>query len=76
MRIAADSFRALAAALVNCRGTGFTVVGAASARDSALVSASAELKVGRGFALRGTFDGQLGGATQVYSEMDSLSYTL
>jgi uncharacterized protein with beta-barrel porin domain len=65
--------RSIAASFVTLGpGSGFTVLGASAGRDAALVSAGAELKLPRGLTLRGTFDGQLAGAAQVWSGMGSL----
>ena len=50
----------------------FTVFGAVPARDTALTSVGAELKLGHGVSLIGKFDGQFGGNTSVYSGTGTL----
>nr|WP_284701059.1 autotransporter outer membrane beta-barrel domain-containing protein [Rhodoplanes tepidamans] len=65
--------RAAVASFVNLSPAGFTVLGASPAADAALVSAGAELTLSRGVTLRAGFDGQLAGATQIYSGTGSLA---
>jgi hypothetical protein len=45
-------------------GTSFVVNGAAPARDAALTSAAAELRLANGLAFIGKFDGEFGGTSQ------------
>lgn len=66
--------RSIAASFATLGPTsGFTVFGASAGRDAALVSAGAELKIRHNMTLRGTFDGQFAGSSQVYSGMGSFS---
>lgn len=58
--------RTATAAFQSLTGTRFTVYGASGARNLALVSAGAEMALGRGWSAGGTFDGEFSGATTVY----------
>ena len=66
--------RPIDAAFAALPGFGFTVVGAAAAADTALVSAGAELKWRNGVSLRAKFDGEFGGGTQIYAGTGALRY--
>jgi uncharacterized protein with beta-barrel porin domain len=59
--------RSIAASFQTLPGFGFTVIGAAQAPDTALVSAGADLKIRNGITLSAKFDGELSGRTQVYA---------
>ncbi|MEA2916618.1 MAG: hypothetical protein QOJ15_8699 [Bradyrhizobium sp.] len=55
-------------------GASFVVNGAAPAHDSALVTASAEMKWANGFALAGTFEGEFSNVTRSYAGKGVLRY--
>ena len=57
-----------------CRGTSFVVNGARVDADSALVSASAEMKWLSGFSIAGTFDGEFSGNVTSYSGKGVFKY--
>ena len=57
----------LAAVFQALPGASFVVSGASPAKDSALVSAGTELRLGNGVALLGTFDGELAGGSATYA---------
>ena len=61
-----DTGRAINAVFQALPGFGFTVTGASSAPDSALVSAGAELKFRNGVALRAKFDGEFANNQNIY----------
>jgi len=56
-------------------GTGFTVNGAAIARDSALASAGAELRMTPRLAVLAKFDGEFAARSQTYAGTATLRYT-
>jgi uncharacterized protein with beta-barrel porin domain len=56
-------------------GASFVVNGARPDADSALVSASAEMKWLNGFSLAATFDGEFSGNVSSYSGKGVLRYT-
>ena len=58
---------ALAAAFQALPGTSFIVNGATPAKDSALVSTGAELRLANGVTLSGKFDGGFANRAQTYS---------
>ncbi|MCP3470313.1 autotransporter domain-containing protein [Bradyrhizobium sp. CCGUVB1N3] len=57
----------LAAAFQALPATGFLVNGATPAKDVALVSAGAELRLAKGISLLGKFDGEFAGKAQTYA---------
>ena len=56
-------------------GSSFIVNGAASAENSALVSAGAELRLANGISLFGKFDGEFANNSQTYAGTATLRYT-
>jgi outer membrane autotransporter protein len=56
-------------------GSSFAVTGAAPASDSLLVSAGAEMRMGRGFSLAGWFDGEFARDSQTYGGSVKLRHT-
>ena len=56
-------------------GSSFTVIGANSAPNSALVSAAAWLAFGRGVSIGAKFDGEFADRSQTYAGMGMLRYT-
>jgi uncharacterized protein with beta-barrel porin domain len=56
-------------------GAGFLVSGALPAKDSALASAGAELRLVNGVSLLGKFDGQLASHASSYAGTGVLRYT-
>jgi outer membrane autotransporter protein len=66
---------ALAAVFLALPGAGFIVNGAAPAKDSALVSAGAELRLASGVALLGKFDGEFASRSATYAGTGTLRYT-
>ena len=64
----------LAAASQALPGAGFIVNGAAPAKDSALVSAGAELRLANGLALFGKFDGEFAARSATYAGTGTLRY--
>lgn len=67
--------RALTALFQTLPGTSFVVNGARVDADSALVSASAEMKWLSGFSIAGTFDGELSGNVTSYSGKGVFKYS-
>jgi uncharacterized protein with beta-barrel porin domain len=59
--------RSIGATFQTLPGASFVVNGAAQARDSALTTASAEMKWLNGFSLAGTFEGEFSGVTRSYA---------
>jgi outer membrane autotransporter protein len=70
-----DTDRAISPFFVNLPGAGFTVFGASSAENAALVSAGGELRLANGFAVLAKFDGELSGDTTVYAGSGTLRYS-
>ena len=70
-----SSDRAIGAVFENLPGAGFTVFGAAPARNAALASAGAELKLHNGISLRAKFDGEFAGHDHVYAGTGSVRYS-
>jgi uncharacterized protein with beta-barrel porin domain len=66
--------RSIAATFQSLPGAGFTVNGAAQAPDSALTSASAEVKWSNGWAVAATFDGEFSDATRSYAGKGVVRY--
>ncbi len=66
--------RAIAATFQALPGASFVVNGAAQAHDSALTSASAELKWLNGFSLAATFEGEFSGVTRSYAGKGAVRY--
>ena len=66
--------RALAATFQALPGASFVVNGAAQARDSALTTASAEVRWLSGFSLAGTFDGEFSNVTRSYAGKGVVRY--
>jgi uncharacterized protein with beta-barrel porin domain len=64
----------LAAAFQALPGAGFIVNGAAPAKDSALVSAGAELRLANGLALFGKFDGEFAARSATYAGTGTMRY--
>jgi uncharacterized protein with beta-barrel porin domain len=58
----------------NLPGAGFVVNGAAQATDSALTTASAELKWTNGWSTAATFEGELSDVTRSYAGKGVLRY--
>ncbi|MFB9264670.1 autotransporter outer membrane beta-barrel domain-containing protein [Bradyrhizobium erythrophlei] len=56
-------------------GTAFVVNGAAQARDSALTTASAEMKWRNGWSAAATFEGEFSGVTQSYAGKGVMRYS-
>jgi outer membrane autotransporter protein len=56
-------------------GASFTTTGALPAKDSALVSASAELRLANGVSLVGKFDSEFAGHAQTYAGTGIMRYT-
>ena len=67
--------RAVTALFQTLPGTSFVVNGARVDADSALVSASAEMKWLSGFSLAGTFDGEFSGNVTSYSGKGVFKYS-
>jgi uncharacterized protein with beta-barrel porin domain len=65
----------MTAAFQSLPGSSFTVFGAASAHDSLLASASAEINLRNGISLTGRFDSQLAQYSQAYVATAQLRYT-
>jgi autotransporter-associated beta strand protein len=65
---------ALAAAFQALPGTGFIVNGATPAKDSALASAGAELRLVNGVTLSGKFDGEFARGSQTYAGTGTIRY--
>src|SRR3979411_2823048 len=66
--------RAITPTFQTLPGASFVVNGAAPAHDSALVTASAEMKWLNGFALAGTFEGEFSGVTASYAGKGAVRY--
>jgi outer membrane autotransporter protein len=66
---------ALAAAFQALPGTGFIVNGATPAKNSALASAGAELRLVNGVTLSGKFDGEFARGSQTYAGTGTIRYT-
>jgi autotransporter-associated beta strand protein/T5SS/PEP-CTERM-associated repeat protein len=66
--------RSITPTFLTLPGASFVVNGAAPAHDSALVTASAEMKWLNGFALAGTFEGEFSNATTSYAGKGVLRY--
>jgi autotransporter-associated beta strand protein len=66
---------ALAAAFQALPGTGFIVNGATPAKDSALVSTGAELRLVNGVTLSGKFDGEFASRSSTYAGTGTVRYT-
>ncbi|WP_246775239.1 autotransporter outer membrane beta-barrel domain-containing protein [Bradyrhizobium diazoefficiens] len=67
--------RAVTALFQTLPGTSFVVNGAQADADSALLSASAEMKWLSGFSIAGTFDGEFSGNVTSYSGKGVLKYS-
>jgi outer membrane autotransporter protein len=65
----------LAAAFQGLPGTSFIVNGATPAKDSALASAGAELRLVNGVTLSGKFDGEFARGSQTYAGTGTIRYT-
>ena len=65
----------LAAAFQTLPGASFIVNGATPARNSALASAGAELRLVNGVALLGKFDGEFARGSQTYAGTGTIRYT-
>ena len=70
-----DSDRNISAVFQTLPGASFVVNGAAQAHDSALTTASAELKWLNGFSLAATFEGEFSGVTESYAGKGIARYT-
>lgn len=66
--------RSVAATFQSLPGASFVVNGAAPAHDSALATASAELKWLNGFSLGGTFEGEFSSVTRSYAGKGVVRY--
>jgi uncharacterized protein with beta-barrel porin domain len=66
--------RAIAPTFQTLPGASFVVNGAAPAHDSALVTASAEMKWLNGFSLAGTFEGEFSNVTTSYAGKGVVRY--
>ena len=66
--------RRVAATFQSLPGASFVVNGAAPAHDSALATASAELKWLNGFSLGGTFEGEFSSVTRSYAGKGVVRY--
>ena len=66
---------ALAAAFQALPGTSFIVNGATPAKDSALASAGAELRLVNGVTLSGKFDGEFASRSSTYAGTGTVRYT-
>jgi uncharacterized protein with beta-barrel porin domain len=65
----------LAAAFQTLPGASFIVNGATPARNSALASAGAELRLVNGVTLPGKFDGEFARGSQTYAGTGTIRYT-
>jgi uncharacterized protein with beta-barrel porin domain len=74
-RTTLPTLQAHAAAFQALPGTNFIVNGAAPAKDSALVSAGAELKLINGVTLLGKFDGEFARGSSTYAGTGTIRYT-
>jgi uncharacterized protein with beta-barrel porin domain len=70
-----DSDRNISAVFQTLPGASFVVNGAAQAHDSALTTASAELKWLNGFSLAATFEGEFSSVTESYAGKGIARYT-
>jgi uncharacterized protein with beta-barrel porin domain len=66
--------RNIAATFQTLPGASFVVNGAAPARDTALTTASAEMKWLNGFSLAGTFEGEFSEVTRSYAGKGAARY--
>ncbi|MGH6789761.1 MAG: autotransporter outer membrane beta-barrel domain-containing protein [Pseudolabrys sp.] len=64
----------LAATFQTLPGASFTVNGAASAKDSALTSLGAELRINRAWSIAAKFDGEFASGVQTYSGTGTIRY--
>jgi uncharacterized protein with beta-barrel porin domain len=69
-----NSDRSASAAFQTLPGASFVVNGAAPARDGALTTASAEMKWTNGWAVAGTFEGELSDVTRSYAGKGVVRY--
>jgi uncharacterized protein with beta-barrel porin domain len=69
-----DSDRSIAATFQTLPGASFVVNGAAQASDSALTTASAELKWTSNWSVAGTFEGEFSGVTRSYAGKGVVRY--
>jgi uncharacterized protein with beta-barrel porin domain len=69
-----DTDRDIQAVFQTLPGASFVVNGAAQAHDSALTTASAEIKWLNGFSLAGTFEGEFSGVTNSYAGKGVVRY--
>jgi uncharacterized protein with beta-barrel porin domain len=69
-----NSDRSASAAFQTLPGASFVVNGAAPARDGALTTASAEMKWTNGWAVAGTFEGELSDVTRSYAGKGGVRY--
>jgi uncharacterized protein with beta-barrel porin domain len=65
----------LAAAFQTLPGASFLVNGAIPAKDSALVSAGAELRLASGVTVLGRFDGEFASRSTTYAGTGTVRYT-
>jgi uncharacterized protein with beta-barrel porin domain len=70
-----DPDRSIAATFQTLPGASFVVNGAAQAHDSALTTASAEMKWLNGFSLAATFEGEFSEVTSSYAGKGVVRYT-
>jgi autotransporter-associated beta strand protein len=70
-----DTDRAAAATFQSLPGASFVVNGAAPAHDSALTTASAEVKWLNGFSVAATFEGEFSDVTQSYAGKGTVRYS-
>jgi autotransporter-associated beta strand protein len=69
-----DPDRSIAATFQTLPGAGFVVNGAAQARDSALTTASAQIKWISGWSIAGTFEGEFSSVTSSYAGKGVVRY--
>jgi uncharacterized protein with beta-barrel porin domain len=70
-----DPDRSIGAAFQSLPGTSFVVNGAAQAADSALITASIEMKWRNGWSANATFEGEFSNVTASYAGKGVLRYT-
>jgi uncharacterized protein with beta-barrel porin domain len=70
-----DTDRGAAATFQSLPGASFVVNGAAPAHDSALTTASAEVKWLNGFSVAATFEGEFSDVTQSYAGKGTVRYS-
>jgi uncharacterized protein with beta-barrel porin domain len=70
-----NSDRAASATFIALPGASFVVAGAAAARDSALTTASAEMKFISGISLAAIFEGEFSDVTRSYAGKGTARYT-